>query len=171
MTDTTTGPSQPTGESSIPTEKLPPTQEWTVSGYPIVDGQYLDMTKGQVLPASARRTAGPPAITVLWINIWHEPKPKPTDPELDDFMAMSFTAYLPDVTEYIARIGEMCRATGCKIHTLNVTRFAVTAVVETTASLREFREGLKQSKLIYAGNEFFVRDNGDNNGTGTETVS
>jgi hypothetical protein len=121
------------------------TQPWTVDGYPIVDGKYLDLSTGEVKTYVAGvdlMTGGPPSVAVYWQN-------RMATGRADQFLviAKSVTA-APDLTEYLARVGEFLRKGQCRVHSLNATRYDVYVVVSSELSQAEFREALLQNGLL-----------------------
>jgi hypothetical protein len=82
-------------------EDEPATQCWTLSGYPIVDGKYLDKDGNirQVSPGEFT-TAGPPALDVFWVNRQITPGKN------CQFRVISCHAFVT-VTEYMRRMGEL----------------------------------------------------------------
>jgi hypothetical protein len=46
---------------------------WTISGFPILDGKYLDLDAGEAKALAdeqpAKATTGPPTVAIYWYNL------------------------------------------------------------------------------------------------------
>ncbi|EQL04065.1 hypothetical protein OCS_00220 [Ophiocordyceps sinensis CO18] len=125
----------------------PEMQCWTQSGHPIVDGRYLDQngTVREVEP-NEWTVAGPPALDVYWSN-----RKVTLDLDYSQFRAIASSAFV-DVTEYLARVGELPRATAgsCEIIALNATLYSVNVIVGTDLSQGAMRDLLFEHRLAPA---------------------
>ncbi|KAK1829414.1 hypothetical protein QBC39DRAFT_263131 [Podospora conica] len=119
-----------------------PTQSWTVSGYPIVDGNYHDLAKDEIKPHVGLMMGGPPSITVYWQN-------RLCTGRQDQFHVISKTvASTTSLNEYIIRVGDLLRKGACKVDSMNVTRFDVYMVVESELGQQEFGDALYVCGLL-----------------------
>ncbi|RGP76973.1 hypothetical protein FLONG3_4911 [Fusarium longipes] len=82
--------------SDGPSGSFPPSQSWTIDGYPIVDGKYHDLATDQIKTHVGPMSAGPPSLTIYWHNCASVTQP-------DQFFAMGLFSRLT-VTEYISRV-------------------------------------------------------------------
>lgn len=131
-------------QSAIPNlnQLSQPTQSWTLSGYPIVDNKYHDLSTGEVKAHSGPSTGGPPSISVYWHN-------RLATGCRDQFLIISKTvASTTNLTEYLIRVGDLLRKGQCKIDAMNVTRFDVYVVVESELDQEAFREALEDCGLL-----------------------
>ncbi|KAK0726582.1 hypothetical protein B0T21DRAFT_36637 [Apiosordaria backusii] len=133
-------PQPPSGQ--LPTG--PPTQLWTVDGYPIVDGKYLDLSTGEIKTHEGLLTGGPPALTVYW----HNKLPK-HQKEQPFYAASAFS--LTSVTDYLTRVGDLLRTGICTVDSLSATKYSVNLVIMTQLSNNEFIEALGRHGLLHAG--------------------
>ncbi|KAJ9157539.1 hypothetical protein NKR23_g321 [Pleurostoma richardsiae] len=127
---------------------LPPTQPWTQSGSPIVDGKYIERTTGEIkqLEPGELVTGGPPAIDVYWHN-------RTLTGRDDQFFGFSGASLL-QVSEYLVRVGELLKTGKCKVHALNVTKYAVNIIITTALSNEDMKNALKECKLLgFEGNQ------------------
>lgn len=136
------------GPATLPTAMPNPnhpsqqTQSWTLSGYPIVDSKYHDLSTGEVRAHSGPSTGGPPSISVYWQN-------RLATGRRDQFHVISKTvASTTNLSEYIIRMGYLLRKGHCKIDAMNVTRFDVYVVVESDLGQEAFREALEGCGLL-----------------------
>jgi len=129
---------------------LPLIQAWTPSGYPVVDGQYIDMATGTVKALeSPSLLSGPPGIDAVWTNFsWERDGP-------DRFEWARHTAYIKDVSEYLVRVGELLKTGACTVHSLSASKYSVTVVVYTELSQREFTKALEACLLVNVRNELY----------------
>lgn len=138
------------GHDQVPPEidssTVRPGQSWTLDGYPIVDGKYLDLATGEIKTYTGFRRAGPPSLSIYWNNRGSITGPD-TGPCPDPFFALGCSSR-HTVTEYLARLGEMLRQGGCEISSLNATTYAVNVVAMTELPSAEFKERLRQHGLI-----------------------
>ncbi|KAI9147127.1 hypothetical protein HJFPF1_13159 [Paramyrothecium foliicola] len=134
----------PPGDINIPPEVPPstlrPTQRWTVDGYPIVDGKFLDLATDEIKTHTGLASGGPPSLSVYWHNCG-------SVRHTDHFFALGCMSMFT-VTEYLVRVGEMLSQEKCTISSLNATRFAINIIVKTDLSSIEFKELLRQYHLI-----------------------
>lgn len=119
-------------------------QDWTTSGYPIVDGKYLDLAKGKIELAGPheRTKAGPPAVALYW----HNRKQTGGDGQFCDFSASAFV----DVTEYLLRFGDFLKMGSCDISALNATKYAVSIIFATDLSEDEVMARMKKCNIFPA---------------------
>lgn len=121
------------------------TQPWTVDGYPIVDGKYLDLSTAELKTHAAGVDlfrGGPPSVAVYWQN-------QLATGRGDQFLVIAKAAAdARDLTEYLARVGEFLRKGLCKVHALNATRYDVYVVVSSELSQAAFREVLAEGGLL-----------------------
>ena len=119
-------------------------QPWTVDGYPIVDGKYLDLSTGELKTHTLGvdlLTAGPPTVCAYWQN-------RRCTGRHDQFLVMNGAAAgVRDVTEYLARVGGFLSKGLCKVSSLNATRYDVFVVVSSELSQEEFRDALREHGL------------------------
>jgi len=118
-----------------------PTQSWTLDGYPIVDGKYLDLATGQIKVHSGRMMGGPPAIAVYWNN-------RLCTGRTDQFRAISASSSC-SLSEYLIRVGQLLTTGACTIDSLNATTYSVNVVVMSELSTSEFSEALREHRLIH----------------------
>lgn len=136
-----------TGEGSNPTPEQsptvsPPSQKWTLDGYPIVDGKFHDLSANQIRVHEGPFRGGPPSLSVYWNNCG------PTTPgSTDHFFALGCTSQ-HSVTEYLGRVGEMLRQGKCVVTSLNATPYAVNVIITTGLSSRDFKGLLREYELI-----------------------
>jgi hypothetical protein len=131
---------QPPG-GQVPVEQ--PIQSWTVDGYPIVDGKYLDLRTGEVKTHEGLLTGGPPSLAIYWHN--KLPKPQEEQP----FYAVSAFSQL-SVTDYLTRVGDLLRTGICTVDSLSATKYSVNLVILTQLSRNEFREALIRHGLLHS---------------------
>ncbi|KAK7423683.1 hypothetical protein QQX98_000873 [Neonectria punicea] len=119
-------------------------QTWTESGYPIVDGKYLDLSTGTIktVTADTMVSVGPPAVEIYWVNRTMTGRKDP----FRSFLARAFV----DVTEYLKRIGELLERGSVEIFSLNATKYAVNVVVGTDLSHKEMMIRIRQCSLFPA---------------------
>ncbi|KAH6855045.1 hypothetical protein B0I37DRAFT_45933 [Chaetomium sp. MPI-CAGE-AT-0009] len=123
---------------------VPPTQGWTLDGYPIVDGKYLNLETGEVMTHTGPSKGGPPNITVYWQNRFDTGRG-------DQFLVTTKTIYTTrSLSEYIIRIGNLLRRGPkvCKVDSLNATRYSVYVVVTSELSQGEFTQALQEHGLL-----------------------
>lgn len=122
-----------------------PIQRWTVDGYPIVDGKYLDLSTGELKTHVAgvdQFRGGPPAVSVYWQN-------QQATGRGDQFLVVAkVVTHVRDLTEYLARVGTFLGRGLCKVHSLNATRFEVYVVVSSELSQGGFQEALARDGLL-----------------------
>ncbi|KAF7550248.1 hypothetical protein G7Z17_g5864 [Cylindrodendrum hubeiense] len=113
-------------------------QSWTESGYPIVDGKYLDLSTGIIntIPDGTLVAAGPPALEVHWHN-------RMMTGRSNAFFSFVASAFV-NVTEYLKRVGEFIAMGSVEILSLNATKYAVNIVVATDLSKDEMMGRIKQ---------------------------
>ena len=120
-------------------------QPWTPDGYPIVNGKYRDLSTGELKTHVAgvdHVRGGPPSVAVYWQN-------QQATGHGDQFLVTSkVVADVPDLTEYLARVGAFLRKGLCKVHSLNATRYDVFVVVSSELSQGEFQEALVEQGLL-----------------------
>ncbi|GAB1317392.1 hypothetical protein MFIFM68171_07602 [Madurella fahalii] len=121
----------------------PPIQSWTVDGYPIVDGKYLDLSTGEIKTHEGLLTGGPPSLAVYWHNKLPKHQEQP-------FYAVSAFSQI-SVTDYLTRIGDLLRTGICTVDSLNATKYSVNLVILTQLSRNEFEEALLRHGLLYSG--------------------
>lgn len=121
------------------------TQPWTVDGYPIVDGEYLDLSTAELKTHAAGVDpfrGGPPSVAVYWQN-------QQATGRGDQFLVIAKAAAdARNLTEYLARVGEFLRKGLCRVHALNATRYDVYVVVSSELSQAGFREALADGGLL-----------------------
>jgi len=114
---------------------------WTTSGYPVVDGKYLDLSDGQlkaVTPGDFYQF-GPPAVDVYWHN-----QRAPADDEPRPFIAVRYP-YMGSVTEYLVKVARFFARGGCEVESMSVSRYAVQLVVRTEMTRDEVRDGVHKA--------------------------
>ncbi|KAK3299978.1 uncharacterized protein B0H64DRAFT_379574 [Chaetomium fimeti] len=142
----------PPGTNDALTESEPaasdggrPTQRWTVDGYPIVDGKYLDLSAGELKTHVAgvdQFRGGPPSVSVYWQN-------RLASGRGDQFLVIAkVVTHVRDLTEYLARVGTFLGKGLCKVCSLNATRYEVYVVVSSELSEGGFREALAKDGLL-----------------------
>lgn len=119
----------------------PPTQSWTTSGYPIVDGKYHDLATDEIKTHTGLLMGGPPSISVYWQNRLCTGRP-------GQFLVIGKTVGNTSLSEYIARIGDLLRKGACKVDSMNVTRFDVYMVVHSEQGQEEFKQALLECGLL-----------------------
>ncbi|KJZ70265.1 hypothetical protein HIM_10346 [Hirsutella minnesotensis 3608] len=122
--------------------RKPPFQQWTRSGYPIVDGKYQDLVKGTIetIEPHERRGAGPPGVALFWYNRKHAGRS-------GQFSSLAAHGFV-NVTEYLVRLGEFFKLKSCKLLSLNITDFAVNIIIATDLSEDDVLARLRQCKLF-----------------------
>ena len=120
---------------------------WTLSGYPVIDGEYLDLSTNTVkkVDGTTGICAGPPAIEVYIHN-----RHSSDHPEL--FRGVGLNAFV-DITEYIQRVGRFFAMGSCELVSLNVTRYALNAVVITELTRTEVADRMQQCGVFPATRE------------------
>ncbi len=119
-----------------------PVQAWTPSGYPIVDGKYLDLVDGTVKTVGPGPvTTGPPAIAVYIHNRF-------CTGQRGHFDTVVATSFAKDLTEYMIQVGELLRTGACKVDSLSATKYSVNLIVMTDLSSEEFGSILRQCRLL-----------------------
>ncbi|EAQ86758.1 predicted protein [Chaetomium globosum CBS 148.51] len=122
-----------------------PTQRWTVDGYPIVDGKYLDHSTGELKTHVAgvdQFRGGPPSVSVYWQN------QLATGRGGQFLVVAKVVTHVRDLTEYLTRVGTFLGKGLCKVHSLNATRYEVYVVVSSELSQGGFREALAKDGLL-----------------------
>ncbi|KAH7153511.1 hypothetical protein EDB81DRAFT_882448 [Dactylonectria macrodidyma] len=120
-------------------------QPWTTTGYPIVDGKYIDLSTGdtKTITDAEWRTRGHPALELYWYN-----RTSRTSPEEPDDLFTSFTASaFVDVMEYLKRLGKFLAGEPVKIVSLNATTYAVHVGIMTELSQEEMADRLNRYGL------------------------
>jgi len=117
-----------------------PRQQWTLDGYPIVDGKYHDLGTDEIKIHTGALRGGPPSVSVYWNNRAGITRP-------DQFVAVGSTSG-QTVTAYIVRVGDMLREGSCSVHSLNATEYAVNVIVSTALSTEEFMGVLRRHGLL-----------------------
>lgn len=109
-------------------------QAWTQSGFPIVDGKYIDNGTLKDADPDEAVESGPPALDVYWHNRYLGPQP-------GLFRGVAAAGFI-NVTEYIVRLGSFLAETkgACKILALNTTRYSVNVIVSTSLSQAEMQQ-------------------------------
>jgi hypothetical protein len=125
-----------------------PRQDWTLSGYPVVDGKYLDGASGAIKTVGIKEEfiSGPPSLDIYWHN-------RMLTGRDDQFFGFGVSGFV-DVTEYVRRMGNFLARGSCVIMALNMTKFAVNVTVATELSRDEMRYWLKEYGLSPALPEF-----------------
>ncbi|KAF7550127.1 hypothetical protein G7Z17_g5927 [Cylindrodendrum hubeiense] len=125
-----------------------PAQEWTLSGYPVVDGQYLDGASGAIktIAVNEEFISGPPSLDIYWHN-------RMLTGRDDQFFSIGMSGFV-DVTEYVRRMGNFIAKGSCVIMVLNVTKFSVNVVVATELSRDEMMGRLKEYGLCSPHRDF-----------------
>ncbi|KAH7142899.1 hypothetical protein B0J13DRAFT_51584 [Dactylonectria estremocensis] len=125
-----------------------PGQYWTLSGYPVVDGRYLDGASGAIKTVAMNEefTSGPPCLDIYWHNRMMTGRD-------DQFLGLGVSGFV-DVTEYVRRMGNFLAKGSCVIMALNVTKFSVNVVVATELSRDEMMGRLKKYGLCPARRDF-----------------
>ncbi|KAF4472888.1 hypothetical protein FALBO_210 [Fusarium albosuccineum] len=116
-----------------------PSQQWTVDGYPIVDGKFHDLAADEIKTHTGVFRGGPPSLSVYWNNCASVSRP-------NQFVAMGCISG-HSVTEYLVRVGEMLRQGKCTVSSLNATQYAVNVIVLTYLSSEEFTGLLREHGL------------------------
>ncbi|KAH6975068.1 hypothetical protein BKA56DRAFT_589982 [Ilyonectria sp. MPI-CAGE-AT-0026] len=118
-------------------------QPWTTTGYPIVDGKYIDLSTGvtTAIADAEMRAAGPPALELYWYNRTHA-----SAEDIDLFSNFTASAFV-DVTEYLKRLGEFLAVEPVKIASLNATTYAVHVGILTELSQEEMADRLNRYRL------------------------
>ncbi len=103
----------------------------TVTGYPIVEGRYIDLAAGEVksVQRGEQTTNGPPTIGVYWHNI------SVGDCTLYRGMRGGFVD--GGVGEFVTRLGKFLENGFCELASLNVSTYSVTVIIETQKSRDE----------------------------------
>ncbi|KAK1830960.1 hypothetical protein QBC39DRAFT_382745 [Podospora conica] len=136
-------PSNPPPDFQAYVDSLPPMQQWTTDGFPIVDNKYLNLNTGEVETHTGRSVGGPPNITVYWQN-------RTCTGRGDQFLVTTRTIYSTrSLGEYIIRIGDLLRKGPgvCKLDSLNATPYSVYLVVSSELSGAEFSQALQEHGL------------------------
>ncbi|KAK5659003.1 hypothetical protein OQA88_1089 [Cercophora sp. LCS_1] len=120
---------------------MPPSQSWTLDGYPIVDGRYHDLSTGEIKTHTGASSSGPPSIFAHWHN-------RLMTGRTDQFLATSKVAPTRDLTEYMARIGDLLRKGVCKVDAINAMKYNVYVIVWTELSRDGFRAALYEHILL-----------------------
>lgn len=122
------------------------TQTWTQSGYPIVDGKYLDGNGVTQSIGDEWTMSGPPVIDVYWHN-----RRRSRQGTRAYFGSIGANAFV-DLTEYLSRVGEFLRAQGhvCQIMSLNATPYSINVIVATELSTDEMGDLLRDYRLAPA---------------------
>lgn len=122
------------------------TQTWTQSGYPIVEGKYLDGNGIIQRIGDEWTVSGPPVIDIYWYNRRHAQHGTGAY-----FGAIAASAFV-DLTEYLSRVGEFLRAQGhaCRIMAVNATLYSVNVIVDTRLSTDEMSVLLQECRLAPA---------------------
>lgn len=128
------------------TQNMPPQQRWTISGYPIVDGKYLDLSTGELkmhVDGVDLVMAGPPSIAIWWQNRVATGRP-------DQFSVISKGGVVGarDLTEYMTRVGDFLKRGLCQLNSLNATRYDVYIVVSSEMTHTAFRNALEEGGLL-----------------------
>jgi hypothetical protein len=122
-------------------------QAWTSSGYPIVEGRYLDLSERKVkeLEKGEMVMFGPPHVDVYWHNTTGA---YTNDPGLLVFRGFRHV-FTKGVTEYLVRLGEFLKLTDgkCTIQALSVSKYSVTVVTNTKLSRDEIDDACFKSLL------------------------
>lgn len=107
---------------------LPAVQQWTSRetgrGYPIVDNKYFDLATGQVVTLGSDdkwRMAGPPTLDIYWQN-------RQSTTVEDAFHALVKGSTL-DMTDYVIRLGEFLKESGCRLQSLTATTYSINVVI------------------------------------------
>ncbi|KAH6884399.1 hypothetical protein B0T10DRAFT_362705, partial [Thelonectria olida] len=119
-------------------------QNWTLSGYPVVDGKYLDGASGAIKTVGTDEEfiSGPPGVDIYWHN-------RMLTGRDDQFFSFGASGHV-DVTEYVRRMGNFLAKGSCIIMALNATKFSVNVVVATELSRDEMMGWLKEYGLCPA---------------------
>ncbi len=139
-------PSDAPSVSNTPSPEFPndasPVQAWTPSGYPIVDGKYLDLVDGMVKTAGPGPvTTGPPAIAVYIHNRF-------CSGQRGQFNTVVATSFVKDLSEYMIRVGELLKTGACKVDSVSATKYSVNLIVMTDLSSEEFSSILRECRLL-----------------------
>jgi hypothetical protein len=118
-----------------------PTQAWTMTGYPIVDRKYLELSTGTLkeIQDDERVTLGPPIVDVFWQNM------TAGDAGLFHGFHGKFDG---TVTEYLIRLAEVLKRGSCLIFSLNVTQYSVTVITQTELSTDEMFNLLFECRVV-----------------------
>ncbi|KAM3510787.1 hypothetical protein MY11210_005568 [Beauveria gryllotalpidicola] len=108
-------------------------QTWTQSGFPIVDGKYIDNGTLKDADPDEAVESGPPALDVYWHN-------RRLGPEPGLFRGVAAAGFV-SVTEYIVKLGGFLAETkgACQIVALNTTLYSVNVIVSTNLSQAEMQ--------------------------------
>ncbi|KAM3530756.1 hypothetical protein NHJ13051_001196 [Beauveria bassiana] len=119
-------------------------QAWTQSGFPIVDGKYIDNGALKDADPDEAVVSGPPALDLYWHNRYLGPEP-------GLFRGIAAAGFV-NVTEYIVRLGSFLAETkgACKIRALNTTLYSVNVIVTTNLSQAEMMQYLLKHGLAPA---------------------
>jgi hypothetical protein len=113
---------------------------WTASGFPIVDGKYLDLDTGEVTSHDGRHTtAGPPSVAIFWHNRYAEGE--------TGVFSLSNTRSAP-VTEILVGVGKVLEKGNVTVASMCATTYSVNVIVETSLSLPGFKELLREQGLV-----------------------
>ncbi|KAH7122984.1 hypothetical protein EDB81DRAFT_813369 [Dactylonectria macrodidyma] len=125
-----------------------PAQDWTLSGYPVVDGKYLDGASGAIKTVAMNEEfiSSPPSLDIYWHN-------RMVTGRNDQFFGLGVSGFV-DVTEYVRRMGNFLAKGSCVIMALNVTKFSVNVVIATELSRDEMMGRLKEYGLCPAHKDF-----------------
>jgi hypothetical protein len=142
MDPTNGGPPPASAVSQALLDRAPPSQSWTLTGQPIVDGKYLDPSTGEIETHTGPSKGGPPSVSVYWQNRLDTGRG-------DQFHVISKTvARAGNINEYIIRVGGLLRTGACKLDSLNATRYNVYLVVTSELSQDGFRDALVEHGLL-----------------------
>ncbi|KAJ6441555.1 ABC multidrug transporter [Purpureocillium lavendulum] len=134
------------------TPSSPARQTWTMSGYPIVDGKYLDLSTGVVRKIAPTEdvTLTPPRLEIYWHN-------RMLSGREDHFMGAVTSAFV-DVTEYLRRVGRFLDSEQekenqqgtCEVLALNATQCAINVIVAVECSNEDMMARLAECGLLHS---------------------
>lgn len=133
-------PSNPSPTHTL-LEDVPPTQLWTLGGYPIVDGKYRDLTTGEIKLHTGLITSGPPTLAIYWHNRFSTSRA-----DLQSY-AVSTTTTI-SMSEYLIRIGDLLRTGVCTVDLLNATKYSLNLIIISNLSREEFHASMREHGLL-----------------------
>lgn len=112
-----------------------------MTGYPIVDKKYLDLSTGSLkeIQDDEQVTQGPPLVDAFWFNM--------VSRDEKTFGAIRHKFSKP-VSEYLSRIGDALKAGGWKVHSMTVTEYSVTVVIETKLLREDMIKILDEPRVL-----------------------
>lgn len=116
---------------------------WTESGYPVVDGKYINLETGTLETTTPDMwfKAGPPDITLYMHN-------RMSKQSEDQFQGWSTSVSIP-ITEWLGHFGDFVKLCGddFEVWSLNVTTFEVYVVYASKMSKTVFMERMSKAGI------------------------